>query len=314
MPNKPIVVIGSINMDLACRTPHIPTAGETILGSDFVMMPGGKGANQAVAAAKLGGQVYMVGRVGDDDFGDRLIYCMSAHKVNVEHITVSEGDATGIAMILVDMKGENSIIVAPGANQKLTPDDIDAAESLITTAGTVVMQLEIPLVTVHHVIALCQRHGVHLILDPAPVPPQGLDRAMMDVDLLTPNQGEAEQLVGLSQTHNVSAKKIIDPKQVGSDLLARGARAVVLTLGHKGAMVLTRDGQIVTIPPHKVKVVDTTAAGDAFTGALAVGYSQGMPLATAAKFANAAGALCCTGFGAQPAMPTRAAVDALLLH
>jgi ribokinase len=175
-----------------------------------------------------------------------------------------------------------------------------------------VLQLEIPLATVQHAIALCRRLGVPVILDPAPVPPQGLDRLMLDVEVLTPNQGEAEQLVGLEQTHRVSAKRILDPKQVGSDLLKRGAKAVVLKMGAKGAVVLTQDGQIRSIAPHKVKVADTTAAGDAFTGALAVGLAEGMPLWDAAVFANAAGALCCTAFGAEPSMPSRAAVDALI--
>jgi ribokinase len=314
---NPIVVIGSINMDLVCRTPAIPRAGETILGSDFVTIPGGKGANQAVAAAKLldsesGGVVQMVGRVGDDDFGQRLLNGLKLHNVRTEHVTITEGVASGVAMILVDKKGENSIVVAPGANAKLSPADIDAAESLIRTASVVVLQLEIPLPTVRHAIATCQRLGVFTILDPAPAPPKGLPRAFFGVDLLTPNQGEAERLVDRVQTHKVRTRKIIDPKQIGMDLLARGPKAIALKLGNRGAMLLDREGDIRRFKPHKVAAVDTTAAGDAFTAAMAVGRAEGRSLVDSARFANAAGALACAAFGAQPSLPGREEVDKLL--
>ena len=310
----PIVVIGSINMDLVCRTHHIPAGGETILGTDFVTIPGGKGANQAVAAAKLGGDVHMVGRVGDDDFGQRLLNGLRNHRVNTDHVTVTEGTASGIAQILVDRRGENAIVVAPGANHKLTPADVDAAEPLIARAAAVVMQLEVPFDTVVHAIALCQRLGIYTILDPAPAPAK-LPRAMYGVDVFTPNQGEAEVLLGLSGTRTRTTKKVADPKQIGSALRDRGARAVVLKLGAKGAMIVGGDGDpsmIRTVKPFKVKVVDTTAAGDAFTGALAAARAEGMTMPDAVRFANAAGALCCTGFGAQPALPNREAVDRLV--
>ena len=313
----PIVVIGSLNMDLVCRTEQIPQPGQTILGSDFVTIPGGKGANQAVAAAKLLAaasrmQVVMIGRVGDDDFGQRLLNGLKLHKVRSDRVIITEGVASGVAMILVDKMGENSIVVAPGANAHLMPADIDAAESVIRTASVVVLQLEIPLATVQHAIAMCQRLGIHTILDPAPVPPTGLTRAMFGVDLLTPNQGEAERLLDLEPTHNVRTRKIVDPKQIAMDLLARGPKAVVLKLGNRGAMLLDRAGEIEQIKPHKVAAVDTTASGDAFTAALAVGHAEGRTLIESARFANAAGALCCTGFGAQPSLPGREAVEKLL--
>lgn len=311
-PRRPIVVIGSINMDLVCRTASMPKPGQTLLGSDFVTLPGGKGANQAVGAAKLGGTVHMVGRVGDDDFGQRLLNGLARHNVDTAHVTVTEGAASGVALILVDEKGENSIVTVPGANAKLTPADVDAAEDLIQTAAVVVLQLEIPLPTARHAIAMCQRLGIYTILDPAPVPPKGLPRAMCGVDVLTPNQTEAELLAGFEQTHHVSRKKIMDPKQVGMDLLSRGPRAVVLKLGAKGAMVLDREGGIERIKPHKITVVDTTAAGDGFTAALAVARSEGRELVEAARFANAAGAICCQSFGAQPSLPGREAVEKLL--
>jgi ribokinase len=314
---KKIVVVGSINMDLVVRTPRIPAAGETLLGGSFVTIPGGKGANQAVAAARLAGEgteVHMIGRVGDDDFGERLLNGLIGHHVRADHVTVSEGSASGVAFILVDKKGENTIVVAPGANSKLTPKDVDRAEGLIAEASAVVLQLEIPLETVAHVIALCQRLGVFTILDPAPVPPGGLPRALYGVDLLTPNQSEAEALLAPGGSRGVMPKRVEDRKQVGSELLARGAKTVVLKRGGRGAVLVDRDGIIRTIKPFKVKIVDTTAAGDAFTGALAIAHCEGMDLPQAARFANAAGAACCEDFGAQPALPAREAVERMLLE
>jgi ribokinase len=308
----PIVVIGSINMDLVCRTPHMPAPGQTLLGSDLVTIPGGKGANQAVAAAKLGGDVHFVGRVGDDDFGQRLLNGLRNHHVRTDQVTVTEGASSGCALILVDKKGENSIVVAPGANHRLTPEDIDGAAELIAKASIVVMQLEIPLKTVRHAIAKCRELGAYTILDPAPAPPKGISRALYDVNILTPNQSEAEALLQTPSLGRSRRAKRPDAKQIGAELLARGPDTIVLKLGEKGAMIQDRHGYIHTIKPFKVKVVDTTAAGDAFTGALAVALSEGKSMHDAVKFANAAGACCCEGFGAQPSLPTREAVLSLL--
>jgi ribokinase len=314
-PAKRIVVIGSINMDLVCRTPRIPATGETILGENLITIPGGKGANQAVAAARLANaetDVYLIGRVGNDDFGQRLLSGLSQHRVRTEYVTITEGVASGCAMILVDRKGENSIVVAPGANAKLTPADIDRAEPLISGAAAVVLQLEIPIETVRHAIAMVSRHWGFTILDPAPVPAKGLPRALFGVDLLTPNQGEAEMLIGRKRTHHVRVKKLSDPKLIAMGLLSRGPKSVVLKLGRKGALLVSKDGQIHQSKAHKVEVSDTTAAGDAFTGALAVARAEGMSLPDAVRFANAAGAACCQQFGAQPALPARDDVEALL--
>jgi ribokinase len=324
----PVVVIGSINMDLVCRTPRMPAAGETILGSGLATIPGGKGANQAVAAAKLGGDVHFVGRVGDDDFGNRLLTGLRQHRVDVRHVTVTEGLASGCAVILVDRKGENSIVVVPGANHRVTPEDIDRAAGLITRASVVVLQLELPLDTVQHAIATCQRLGVYTILDPAPVPPKGLPRAMFEVDVLTPNQHEAEAILPRGDMGRMRRTKRVDAKQIGGELLSRGPRAVVLKLSRKGAVLVARasrdstagarraasadDVHVQQVAGHKVNIVDTTAAGDAFTGALAVAIAEGKGLAEATRFANAAGAICCETFGAQPSLPTREAVDKLL--
>ncbi|HET6248867.1 MAG TPA: ribokinase [Tepidisphaeraceae bacterium] len=312
---KRIVVIGSINMDLVARVPRIPVAGETILGDSLATVPGGKGANQAVAAAKLvrpDTEVHMIGRVGGGDFGQRLLSGLDHHHVKTQRVTITEGTPSGVAMILVDKKGENTIVVTPGANAKLSPKDIDAAEELIDGASVVVLQLEIPLETVAHVIAMCQRLKVFTILDPAPMPPDGLPRALYGVDILTPNQIEADGLLGLETTRDVMPKRSDDQKLMASELLGRGAKAVVLKRGARGAVMIDRDGVIRTIRPHKVKIVDTTAAGDAFTAALAVAHGEGQELPGAVRFANAAGAACCQDFGAQPALPTREAVEKLL--
>ncbi|HEV8605839.1 MAG TPA: ribokinase [Tepidisphaeraceae bacterium] len=312
IPPGPVVVIGSINMDLVCRVQRLPGPGETSLGSELSTIPGGKGANQAVAAAKLGAEVHLIGRVGDDDFGARLINGLQQHKVHTEHVTVTEGTASGCALILVDKKGENSIVVAPGANGKLRPAEIDAAEGLLAHASVVVMQLEIPMETVQRAIAACRRLGVFVILDPAPVPSKGVPKEVFQVNMLTPNQKEAEALLPLRQMGRMRRKKRVDVKQIGTDLLARGPGVVVLKLGARGAMIQDQSGYIETVKGLKVGVVDTTAAGDAFTGAMAVALAEGKELREAAKFANAAGAACCKAFGAQPALPSREMVEKLM--
>jgi ribokinase len=288
--SHPIVVIGSINMDLVARAPRLPRAGETVLGEDLLRIPGGKGANQAVAAARLGAEVHMVGRVGDDEFGRELITGLLENGVGTELVSRTHGVATGCASILVSRAGENCIVVSPGANARVTPDDVDAAEALIGSAGVVVLQLEIPIATVRHVVKLCRRLGVKTILDPAPVPPGGLPADLYRVDVLTPNEQEARRL-------NRSA--------------LRQAGMVVRKLGPRGCIATTRDKVVTRGVGFKVEALDTTAAGDAFAGALAVAMSRGMPLPEALGFANAAGAVCCTRVGAQPSLPTRAEVEKL---
>jgi ribokinase len=250
--------------------------------------------------------------VGGDDFGTRLLNGLSQHGVNTEFVTTTEGTPSGCAMIMVDRKGENSIVVAPGANAKLRPSDIDRAAPVIEGAAAVLIQLEIPLATVRHAVRLARRTGVFTILDPAPVPPDGLPAELFRVDLLSPNQGEAELLAGRTRTHRVSAKTVSDPKWIAGEFLSDGAASVVLKLGNKGALALTRDGHIRKVKPHKVSVTDTTAAGDAFSGALAIARAEGLDLDGMVRFANAAGAACCERFGAQPALPSRDQVEVLL--
>jgi ribokinase len=305
---RPIVVIGSVNVDLVCRVGAVPRAGETVLGQSLGTSPGGKGANQAVAAARLGAKVHLVGRVGDDEFGSSLLAALAAHHVGTAHLQVSESTSSGAAVVLVEATGENRIIVVPGANAKLSPDDVDAAESLIASASCVLLQLEIPLATVERAIAVARQHGIPVILDPAPAPAGRLPAKLFDVDVLTPNETEALSL--LHQAHDeTSGEKLRDPKLVAADLLAHGPRNVLLKLGGRGALLMTSDGTMVQAPAQKVTVVDTTAAGDAFTAAYAVGLAEGMSPEDRVHFAVAAGSLACTRYGAQPSLPTRAEVD-----
>ena len=310
----PVVVIGSINMDLVCRTPRIPAAGETVLAGDLTTVPGGKGANQAVAAARLGGDVHMVGRVGDDPFGRRLLQGLRDNRVGAGHVAVTEDVSSGCAMILVEeATGENCIVVAPGANARLTPADVDAAADLVRSASAVMLQLEVPLDAVRHALALCRSAGVFTILDPAPVPPGPLPADLFGVDVLTPNREEAERLLGRVRAYRAAAASPpSDPEQIGADLLSRGARTVVLKLGADGAALIGRGGAAEHVPPFGINAVDTTAAGDAVTGALAVARAEGMAMPRAVRFANAAGAICCQSFGAQPSLPDRAAVEAFM--
>jgi ribokinase len=304
-PNPPIVVIGSINMDLVVRAPRLPAAGETILGTSFQSIPGGKGANQAVAAARLGGQVYFVGRVGDDDFGHDLIDGLAAAGVRTEHVAETTAGPSGCAVILVDQRGENSIVVIPGANGALSPADVDDVESVLSTAACAVLQLEVPIETVVHAVRLCRRLRVYTILDPAPVPTGGIPDELFAVNLLTPNESEARALLG------IAGGAPFDPPGAAADLRARGAKEVVIKIGEDGAFASRAEGAF-AVAAHRVNVVDTTAAGDAFTAGLAVARAEGMPLAEAVRLANAAGALTCRAIGAQPSLPTRGEVEALL--
>jgi ribokinase len=315
MAKAPIVVIGSINMDLICRVSARPGPGETVAGSDLATIPGGKGANQAVAAAKLGERVHLIGRVGDDDFGQRLLNGLSQHNVNTGRVIVTEGTSSGCAVILVDKTGENSIVVSPGANAHLTPDDIDASRDIIESAAVVLLQLEIPLKTVEPAISVCRQAAVMTILDPAPVPAKGLSRALYGVDYFVPNQNEAEALLHHGSMGRSKRTKRPDARQIGQQLLERGPATVILKLGAKGCMIVNEeDGEprIEHVKGYRAEVVDTTAAGDAFTAALATGLAEGMDLGRAARFANAAGAKCCEKFGAQPSLPTRIEVEAMM--
>jgi ribokinase len=291
-------------MDLVVRSPRIPVPGETILGGDFLMVPGGKGANQAVAIAKLGAHAILVARLGDDVFGQRSLENFKKENVDTRYVTLTPDTPSGVALITVDQAGNNAIVVAPGANAKLSPEDVYRAQSEICSAGAVVAQLEIPLATVQCAAELAHYAGVTFVLNPAPA--QKLSPSLLAmVTVLTPNETEAEILTGV---------KVVDPESAcaaADRLLDAGLQSAIVTMGAKG-FLLAQGSKREYIAAEKVNVVDTTAAGDAFTGSLAVGVGQGHTLRDSAIFANQAAALCVTKMGAQPSMPTMEEVCAFV--
>jgi ribokinase len=294
-------------MDLVVKSARIPVPGETILGGDFLMVPGGKGANQAVAAARLGARVCFVTKLGDDLFGRKSLENFQREGLDTRFVTLTSQTPSGVALITVDDVGNNAIVVAPGANAKLLPEDVYRAEAEIRSAGAVVVQLEVPMMTVQCVAELASEAGVPFILNPAPAPMETQDLASLRallarVEVLTPNEIEAQILTGVEVVDENSARKAAER------LLSSGVKAVVLTMGAKG-FLLAADGTTEFIPALKVKAIDATAAGDAFTGSLAVSLAQGRPLREAALFANRVAALCVTRMGAQPSMPTRKEVE-----
>lgn len=303
MGNK-IVVVGSSNTDMIVKLSRLPKPGETIGDGAFATAAGGKGANQAVAAARAGADVGLVARVGGDSFGEQAITGFVGDGIDVGHVTRDPAAASGVALIFVDESGENSIAVAPGANAGLTPNDVAAAEELIAAADVVVMQLETPLETVERAATLAREHGACVILNPAPAQPLS-DEILGNVSILTPNESEAELLTGIQVEDDAGAE------EAARALVARGVDTVILTLGPRGAFVFeSESGELV--PGFEVDAVDTTAAGDVFNGSLAVGLAEGMSLTGAVGFANAAAALSVTKLGAQPSAPTRAEIEAFL--
>jgi ribokinase len=298
-----VVVVGSANIDMTVRAPRLPAPGETVLGGTFSTAPGGKGANQAVAARRAGGAVAFVGCVGDDPLGDDALRALRAAGVDAGHVARAPGVPTGVALITVDGRGENAIAVAPGANAHLTPAHVEAAAGAIAAADVLLVQLETPLDAVGAALAVAARHGTRAVLNPAPAPEGPLDpRLLGRVAVVTPNRAEAARLAGAA-AHR--------PEDAAAALLAAGAGAAVVTLGGDGALVVTAAGAR-RLPAYPVPVVDTTGAGDVFSGALAVALAEGRPLLDAARFAGAAAALSVTRPGAQPSAPDRDAVLALV--
>lgn len=300
---KPIVVVGSINIDLVAKAQRIPVAGETVAGLDFQTHPGGKGANQAVAIARLGYPVRMIGRTGDDDFGGQLRDGLRDAGVDISGIGVSQG-SSGVAVIVVSPSGENVIVVTPGANGLVTPADIDANVETIRGAGMVLTQLEIPLATVEHLAAVCAREGVPLMLDPAPA--CELPAVVLrHIRWFTPNETEAAFYLP-NQSRPESHKTI------AQSLLALGAEAVVLKLGARGVYLGDHNGLDKQVDGFRVHAVDTTAAGDAFNGSFATALMLGNSPEESARFAVAAAAISVTRPGAQSSMPTMSEVERLL--
>ncbi len=302
VPNVKIIVVGSSNTDLVVKSPRIPVVGETILGGDFIMVAGGKGANQAVAAARLGARVQLVARLGDDTFGRKSLEGLIADGLDISHVTLMPDVPSGVALITVDDAGDNAIVVAPGANARLCPEDVQRAAGDIRSADVVVAQLEVPLDAVECAARMARDAGVPFILDPAPAQrlPPGL---LTMVDVLTPNESEARLLTGIDVVDKDSAS------HAARQLLALGVKAVIVKMGSQGCLLASGDAMHF-IPALKVTVVDTTAAGDAFSGSLAVGLAQGHSLHEAAVFATRVAAFSATRRGAQPSMPTLREVEA----
>lgn len=290
-----ITVVGSSNMDLVVKSERIPVIGETILGGDFVMVPGGKGANQAVAAAKLGAKVYFVAKLGEDIFGTQSLSNFKKEGVNTTYVTQTKEAPSGVALITIDNSGNNVIVVAPGANGTLSPDDVRQAESDIASSGALVAQLEVPIETIEFTAKMAHKHNVPFILDPAPARELSAELLGM-VDVLTPNETEAQILTGIEVKDENSAMA------AAKKLLKYGMKAVILTMGTSGFLLATSD-ETRFVPAKKVNAVDSTAAGDVFTGSLASGLAAGKTLLDAALFANHAAALSVTKIGAQSSIP-----------
>lgn len=289
-----VVVVGSINMDLVAVAPRFPVPGETISGERFVTVPGGKGANQAVAASRLGASVSMVGKVGRDGFGDQLLAVLQHEGVDTRHVGRADG-ASGVALITVS-GGENSIVVVPGANHALLPADIAAAEAVLASADVILTQLEIPLATVAALLDIAARHRVPVILNPAPAQPLQAE-LLAQCALITPNEHELATVLGR-------------PGEGMDSLLPLLPGKVVMTHGKNGAWHVRADGSLYHQPGYVVQAVDSTGAGDTFNGALAAFLPQGLEVAM--RHAAAAGALAVTRLGAQAGMPQRSELQAFM--
>jgi len=299
--NPRIAVVGSVNMDLVFRTVRMPVVGETIKGHAFHQIPGGKGANQAVAAARQGAEVVFVASVGDDGFGEQSLRGFADEKIDLAHIAKVPGAATGTAGILVDDSGHNCIVIAAGANELLAPAHVDAAADAIGGASMLVCQLETPMATVERAIDVARAKGVKVVLNPAPAQP--LDAGLLaKIDYLILNETEASQLSGVDVRDQASAQHACEA------LIARGIGTVLLTMGEHGVCVAQR-GSFRHLPAIRVAAVDTTAAGDTFVGAFAVGHARGLAVEQAAMEAQYAAAITVTRLGAQTSIPRRAEVE-----
>ncbi|MBK5720649.1 ribokinase [Dysgonomonas sp. Marseille-P4677] len=298
MEMKKIIVLGSCNTDMVIQAAHLPVPGETIIGGEFMMTPGGKGANQAVAASRLGGNVTFITKIGNDIFGRQSLRLYQDENINTDYVFLDTNNPSGVALITVDNNAENSIVVASGANKTLSKDEVEKCRNEIENADILLMQLEIPLETVEYAAEMANKAGVKIILNPAPasILPDSLFK---NIDVIIPNITEAELISGVRVNNWESAK-------VAADIISqKGVDTVIITLGSLGAL-LKVDGVCYEFPvEEKVKAVDTTAAGDTFCGALSVALSEDMSFANAIRFANKAAGICVTKMGAQISIPYR---------
>ena len=303
-----IVVVGSSNTDMVVKSSRIPTPGETIVGGEFFLAAGGKGANQAVAAARLGAEVRFISRVGADAFGDQAIAGYQGDGIHTDLIARDPDHATGVALILVDEAGENAISVASGANHAMCVEDIEHAADVIREADILLMQLELPLSVVTRAAEIAAQAGVPVILDPAPAPDEPLPESLLrNVTCMKPNESEAERLTGVHVADESSAR------EAASALLGMGPTCAIITMGADGALLADESG-VVMVPATPIAAVDTTAAGDAFSGALAFGWGVGLRRTEAVLLASSAGAFAATRMGAQPSLPSRSELEAFCLE
>lgn len=298
-----VLVVGSINMDLVIRAPRFPQPGETVIGEEFGTFPGGKGANQAVAARRLGAEVRMIGKVGNDSFGLKLREGLAQEGVDVSGVSISDNQSTGVALIVVDQNGQNSIVVSSGANMSLSPQDLGEHEEDFSWARVVLFQLESPLETVLEGIKLAREKGAYVILNPAPARslPQEIWK---EVDLLVPNETEAAILAN-------NSLQSLDPEKAAREFIRKGVKEVIVSLGEKGCLYASSH-KVISRPAFNVQAVDSTGAGDAFVGALSVGMALGWKMEKSIAFASASGALAVTKKGAQSSLPLREEVEEFL--
>lgn len=298
-----ITIVGSCNTDLVVRVHHFPKPGETIIGHDFMTNQGGKGANQAVAVSRLGGRACFVARVGDDAFGRQSLGLLKDEGIDVKNVSLTVGIPTGVALIPVDDEGENCIIVSSGANAQLSETDIDRAASDIRNSGVLLMQLETPIPTLIHAAQIAHAAGVMVVLNPAPFPKEPLPQNLLEVvDVITPNETEAAAMSGIEVNDDASVLKAMQT------IRTKGIAQVIMTAGSRGAYLLDA-GNLVRIPTAKTQVVDTTAAGDTFCGALCVALSEGLNMQEAVRFANRAASLSVTRLGAWRSIPHRSELE-----
>ena len=303
MTKNKILIVGSCNTDMVIKTERFPLPGETIIGGEFFMNPGGKGANQAMAAKRLGGEVIFIGKIGEDIFGQNSLDLMKSEGIDIRYLGMDSEMPSGVALITVDSSGENSIVVAPGSNGKLSPSDFDRALSELDDVAVILLQLEIPLETVEHIVHIASKNCIRIILNPAPG--RELPESMLkNVSIITPNETEAEILTGVKVVDKDTANK-------ASEILrSRGVREVIITMGAEGAFVLS-DSFIGMVRTPSVEVQDTTAAGDTFNGALAVGLAEKKSLHEAVELACKVASLSVTRMGAQSSIPYREELNQL---
>ncbi|MFQ6065656.1 MAG: ribokinase [bacterium] len=294
---KPILVLGGINMDFVVRAERVPKPGETLIGSDFSKIPGGKGANQAVSIARLGGKAVFAGCVGADPLGEELKQGLEKEKVVTDCVTVDKKEHSGVTVIIINKDGDNSIVLDPGANMKFSPQRAALLKEILPRVSIVLAQLEVPVTTVDFIFGEAKRLGITTVLDAGPARSLPLS-LLQNTDILSPNETELEALL------KREVKDLAEAQKGAEELVGWGVKAVILKLGEKGSYLLSPKKRSY-FPAVKVKVVDTTAAGDAFMGALCLGFSQGRSLPQAIEFANLAGASAVTKMGAQPSLPTQ---------